>query len=131
MQSPSARVPIQTRGLTSLKAGRKQLQPLPLPRRPLGGSTKVASTTASPFDSNEALADAGYVAGTTSPNEVEAPVRKPLTDDEPVNSVEDALQGDGRDSIMFVSSTPVPLQLHHSFDLQDLNTVSGGKPCKT
>ncbi|KAH6933557.1 hypothetical protein HPB50_016280 [Hyalomma asiaticum] len=92
-----------------------------------GGST-VAFTTASPFDSNEALADAGYVAGTTSPNEVAAPVRKPLTDDEPVNSVEDALHGGGRDSIMFVSSTPMPFELHHSFDLQDLNSVSGGKP---
>ncbi|KAH8042259.1 hypothetical protein HPB51_021343 [Rhipicephalus microplus] len=90
-----------------------------------GGRAKVASTTALPFDSNEALADAGYVAGTASPNEVEASVRKPLTDDEPVNSVEDALKGGGRDSIMFVSSTPLPFELHHSFDLQDLNTVSG------
>ncbi|XP_075745681.1 uncharacterized protein LOC119161423 isoform X2 [Rhipicephalus microplus] len=92
-----------------------------------GGSTKVASTTALPFDSNEALADAGYVARTASPNEVEAPVRKPLTADEPVNSVEDALKGGGRDSIMFVSSTPLPFELHHSFDLQDLNTVSGAQ----
>lgn len=91
------------------------------------GVSTASATTELPFDSNEALADAGYAAGTTSPNEVGAPVRKPLTEDEPVNSVEDALQGGGRDSIMFVSSTPMPFELHHSFDLQDLNSVSGAQ----
>ncbi|XP_070390119.1 mucin-2-like isoform X3 [Dermacentor albipictus] len=89
------------------------------------GVSAVAAPTESPFDSDEALADAGHDAGTTSPNEVEAPVRKPLTEEEPANSVEGGLQGGGRDSVMFVSSTPMPFELHHSFDLQDLNSVSG------
>ncbi|XP_049271150.1 uncharacterized protein LOC119391204 [Rhipicephalus sanguineus] len=114
-----------TKGPDVIEGGPKVVVAATTTTTTTGGSTTVASSTASPFDSNEALADAGYVAGTASPNEVEAPVRKPLTDDEPVNSVEDALQGGGRDSIMFVSSTPMPFELHHSFDLQDLNTVSG------
>ncbi|XP_070390118.1 mucin-2-like isoform X2 [Dermacentor albipictus] len=91
------------------------------------GVSAVAAPTESPFDSDEALADAGHDAGTTSPNEVEAPVRKPLTEEEPANSVEGGLQGGGRDSVMFVSSTPMPFELHHSFDLQDLNSVSGAQ----
>ncbi|KAH8042253.1 hypothetical protein HPB51_021337 [Rhipicephalus microplus] len=85
----------------------------------------VTSTTASPFVSNEASADVRYVAETTSSNGLSAPVRKPLYDDEHGNSFEDALQGSGRDSIMFVSSTPIPFELHHSFDFQNLGTTSG------
>ncbi|KAL3195803.1 hypothetical protein MRX96_015692 [Rhipicephalus microplus] len=81
--------------------------------------------SASPFVSNEASADVRYVAETTSSNGVNAPVRKPLYDDEHGNSFEDALQGGGRDSIMFVSSTPIPFELHHSFDFQNLDTTSG------
>ncbi|KAL3195804.1 hypothetical protein MRX96_015692 [Rhipicephalus microplus] len=90
-----------------------------------GYSAVVTSTTASPFVSNEASADVRYVAETTSSNGVNAPVRKPLYDDEHGNSFEDALQGGGRDSIMFVSSTPIPFELHHSFDFQNLDTTSG------
>lgn len=90
--------------------------------------TTVATVTESPIlndDADAVAEDREFVAGTEA-NDFGTPVRKPQTDDEPRNSVDDILQ-DGRDSIMFVSSTPMPYELHHSFDLQDLNSVSGGK----
>ncbi|XP_042146527.1 mucin-17 [Ixodes scapularis] len=54
----------------------------------------------------------------------EAAVREPVADDEAANSVE-AGDHTARDSVMLVSSTPLPYEVHHSFDLQDLNTISG------
>ncbi|KAK8767573.1 hypothetical protein V5799_005646, partial [Amblyomma americanum] len=82
----------------------------------------LAGITETPVE-EQPVGDGEFVAGTAA-NEFETPVRRPLTEDEPANSVEDGSLG-GRDSIMFVSSTPMPYELHHSFDLQDLNTVSG------
>ncbi|KAK8788384.1 hypothetical protein V5799_021840 [Amblyomma americanum] len=83
----------------------------------------LAGITETPVE-EQPVGDGEFVTGTAA-NEFETPVRRPLTEDEPANSVEDGSLG-GRDSIMFVSSTPMPYELHHSFDLQDLNTVSGG-----
>ncbi|CAN7984919.1 unnamed protein product [Ixodes hexagonus] len=86
-------------------------------------TTEITLDTTTSPDEQTTQYDGGLT--TEVPTQSSEPAaREPVADDEAANSVE---AGDHtvRDSVMLVSSTPLPYESHHSFDLQDLNSISG------
>ncbi|CAN7985521.1 unnamed protein product [Ixodes pacificus] len=87
-------------------------------------TTEITLDTTTSLGEQATRHDGNTTTGVTTKGP-EAAVGEPVADDEAANSVE-AGDHTARDSVMLVSSTPLPYEVHHSFDLQDLNTISGG-----